>query len=68
MRLLASFAQTWGMLLFIALFLGGVIYALWPKNQESSLTPPRASPLMDNDRPAEAAAGLRVGIKDKAHG
>jgi cytochrome c oxidase cbb3-type subunit 2 len=56
-------------LLFIALFLGGVIYAFWPKNQESFDAAAR-SPLMDNDRPAEAdqPASESASIKDKAHG
>lgn len=29
---LASFAQTWGLLFFFAVFVGVLIYALWPKN------------------------------------
>ena len=32
-EILSSFAQTWGLLLFVVLFLGALIYALWPKNQ-----------------------------------
>jgi cytochrome c oxidase cbb3-type subunit IV len=31
---LASFAQTWGLLFFFAVFLGVLIYALWPRNAE----------------------------------
>lgn len=30
---LASFAQTWGLLYFVALFAGVLVYALWPRNQ-----------------------------------
>ena len=68
-EMLASFAQTWGMLLFIALFFGGVIYAFWPKNQDSFDAAAR-TPLMDNDRPAEAdqPAPESASSKDKAHG
>jgi cytochrome c oxidase cbb3-type subunit 4 len=29
---LASFAQTWGMLYFTAIFAAALIYALWPRN------------------------------------
>lgn len=68
-ELLASFAQTWGMLLFIALFLGGVIYAFWPKNQDAFDAAAR-SPLMDNDRPAAAdrPAPEAASSKDATHG
>ncbi|WP_420434917.1 cbb3-type cytochrome c oxidase subunit 3 [Hyphobacterium sp.] len=31
---LASFAQTWGLLFFFAVFIGVLVYALWPKNRE----------------------------------
>jgi cytochrome c oxidase cbb3-type subunit 4 len=30
---LLTFAQTWGLMLFIALFAGALIYAFWPKSQ-----------------------------------
>ena len=50
---LASFAQTWGMLLFIGFFIGGAAYAFWPKNQQSFDNASMA-PLMDDDRPAAA--------------
>lgn len=30
---LAAFAKTWGLLYFFAIFIGVLIYALWPKNQ-----------------------------------
>ncbi len=29
----ASFAQTWGLLYFVALFAGVLAYALWPSNK-----------------------------------
>ncbi|WP_417766770.1 cbb3-type cytochrome c oxidase subunit 3 [Stappia sp.] len=28
----AGFAQTWGLLYFVILFAGVLVYALWPKN------------------------------------
>lgn len=52
---LASFAQTWGMLMFVALFASAVIYALWPKNQNKFDDAAR-TPLDDDDRPAAASA------------
>jgi len=33
-EILLSFAQTWGLMLFIALFAGALVYAFWPKSQE----------------------------------
>jgi cytochrome c oxidase cbb3-type subunit 4 len=30
---LAGFAQTWGLVYFVAIFLAIVAYALWPKNR-----------------------------------
>ena len=32
-RQLAEFAQTWGLLYFIAVFLAVVVYAFWPSNK-----------------------------------
>ncbi|HEY8380533.1 MAG TPA: cbb3-type cytochrome c oxidase subunit 3 [Microvirga sp.] len=32
-QVLAAFAQTGGLLYFIALFLGAGLYALWPRNR-----------------------------------
>ena len=29
---LASFAQTWGLVYFVILFAGVLVYALWPSN------------------------------------
>ncbi len=31
---LAKFAQTWGLVYFVILFLIVLVYALWPKNKE----------------------------------
>ncbi|WP_168190399.1 cbb3-type cytochrome c oxidase subunit 3 [Luteithermobacter gelatinilyticus] len=30
----ASFAQTWGLVFFVVMFLAVVAYALWPKNKD----------------------------------
>jgi cytochrome c oxidase cbb3-type subunit 4 len=30
----ASFAQTWGLVYFVALFAGVLLYALWPSNKK----------------------------------
>jgi cytochrome c oxidase cbb3-type subunit 4 len=32
---MASFAQTWGLALLVVLFVGAVLYALWPRNSET---------------------------------
>lgn len=50
---LSSFAQTWGLLLFIALFGAVLVYALRPRNQEKFDEASRM-PLRQDDRPAEA--------------
>ena len=52
---LSSFAQTWGMILFVVLFAGAVVYALWPKNQDKFDDAARV-PLNDDARPAAASA------------
>ena len=31
---LANFAQTWGLLYFVLVFLGILVYAMWPKNKK----------------------------------
>lgn len=31
---LANFAQTWGLLYFVLIFVGVLIYALWPTNKD----------------------------------
>jgi cytochrome c oxidase cbb3-type subunit 4 len=31
---IAGFAQTWGLALLVVLFVGAVLYALWPRNRE----------------------------------
>jgi cytochrome c oxidase cbb3-type subunit 4 len=32
-KMLAEFAQTWGLVYFVAVFLGVVAYALWPSRK-----------------------------------
>jgi len=61
---LASFAQTWGLLLFVAFFIGAAIYAFWPKNKDKFEEAARV-PLEDHDRPA--AADRDGGDKDRRH-
>ncbi|MFP4518171.1 MAG: cbb3-type cytochrome c oxidase subunit 3 [Oceanicaulis sp.] len=61
---LASFAQTWGLLMFVAFFAGAAVYALWPKNKEKFEEAARV-PLEDDDRPA--AAEDDGGNKDRSH-
>jgi cytochrome c oxidase cbb3-type subunit 4 len=31
----SSFAQTWGMVYFVAIFLAAIVYALWPSKQKT---------------------------------
>ncbi|HAT85872.1 cbb3-type cytochrome c oxidase subunit 3 [Cohaesibacter gelatinilyticus] len=31
---LANFAQTWGLLYFVLIFAGVLVYALWPSNKD----------------------------------
>lgn len=31
----ARFAQTWGLIYFFVIFVGVLVYALWPKNKRS---------------------------------
>jgi cytochrome c oxidase cbb3-type subunit 4 len=45
---LASFAQTWGLLYFVILFLAAVTYALWPSNT-SEFKRAASLPLNDED-------------------
>jgi len=33
-RQVAEFAQTWGLVYFVAVFLAVVVYALWPSNKK----------------------------------
>ena len=33
-RQVADFAQTWGLVYFVAVFLAVVVYALWPSNKK----------------------------------
>ncbi len=51
----ASFAQTWGMLLFVLLFAGALTYALWPKNQ-TRFDEAARMPLNDSDEPMTESA------------
>jgi len=44
----AHFAQTWGMALLIVLFVGVVIYALWPGNRDKFKRAAQ-TPLVDED-------------------
>lgn len=62
---LSAFAQTWGMILFIALFAGAAAYALWPRNQ-SKFDEAARVPLADDERPARA--GAADGEKERNHG
>ena len=55
-EILSSFAQTWGLLLFVALFGVVLAYALWPRNQEKFDEAARV-PLRDDDHPSEADHG-----------
>ncbi|WP_300554833.1 cbb3-type cytochrome c oxidase subunit 3 [Maricaulis sp.] len=55
-EILSSFAQTWGLLLFVMLFLGALAYALWPKNQDRFDKAAHA-PLNESDTPLDAAQG-----------
>lgn len=52
----SRFAQTWGLVFLVCVFLGGVIYALWPSNKKRF---DRASrmPLEDDDTPKENDRG-----------
>ena len=52
---LSSFAQTWGLLMFMGFFGLVIVYALWPKNQEKFDDAARV-PLMDDTQPAAASA------------
>ncbi|WP_306015260.1 cbb3-type cytochrome c oxidase subunit 3 [Oceanicaulis sp. MMSF_3324] len=52
---LSSFAQTWGLIGFVALFAGVLVYALWPKNQDKFDDAARV-PLEDDARPDAASA------------
>lgn len=31
----ATFAQQWGLVYFVLIFLGVLVYALWPKNRQT---------------------------------
>ncbi|MBI1340859.1 CcoQ/FixQ family Cbb3-type cytochrome c oxidase assembly chaperone [bacterium] len=51
---LASFAQTWGVLYFVAMFAGATAYALWPSNRDTfkrAAIAPLKEREADDDRP-----------------
>ena len=60
---LASFAQTWGLLLFVALFGVVLVYALWPKNQ-AKFDEAAQIPLQDDSRPHAAEEADRETASD----
>lgn len=62
---LASFAQTWGLIAFMAFFIGVIAYAVWPKNRDKFNAAAR-SVLDENARPAEADAPADT--RDDRHG
>jgi len=45
---LSSFAQTWGLGLFVAMFLIVLVYALWPGNSDTFRSAAH-QPLVDKD-------------------
>ncbi|MBI1234861.1 MAG: CcoQ/FixQ family Cbb3-type cytochrome c oxidase assembly chaperone [Alphaproteobacteria bacterium] len=59
---LSQFAQTWGLLLFVLLFAGVLVYALWPGNRER-FNQAAQMPLDD----AEGPEGFDTG-KGRNHG
>jgi len=50
---LSSFAQTGGLVMFVLLFSGVLVYALWPRNQAKFDAAARA-PLNETDTPETA--------------
>ncbi|WP_291844630.1 cbb3-type cytochrome c oxidase subunit 3 [Maricaulis sp.] len=52
-EILSTFAQTWGLLIFVALFGAALVYALWPRNQ-ARFDAAASAPLTENDTPAMA--------------
>ena len=51
---LSSFAQTWGLIYFVAIFAAAVAYALWPSNRETfhrAANLPAMEKEQDDDRP-----------------
>ncbi len=47
-EILAGFAQTWGLALFVTMFLVAVIYAAWPGNRDK-FREAAHQPLIDKD-------------------
>ena len=52
---LSSFAQTGGLVYFVLMFLGALLYALWPRNQE--LFDHAARLPLDDERPLTQNGG-----------
>jgi cytochrome c oxidase cbb3-type subunit 4 len=50
---LSNFAQTWGLVIFVLLFGGVLVYALWPRNQAKFDRAARM-PLNETDEPETA--------------
>lgn len=63
---LATFAQTWGLLFFMALFAGVIVYALWPRNQDKFDAAARV-PLSDDAEPLAAEEASKAQSKDQSH-
>ena len=47
---LSSFAQTWGLLMFMTAFIGVLVYALWP-SQQKKFDDAANIPLKSEDEP-----------------
>jgi len=47
-EILAEFAQTWGLVLFVVAFVAVAVYALWPSNKKKFDDAARA-PLREDD-------------------
>ncbi|WP_374763279.1 cbb3-type cytochrome oxidase subunit 3 [Yunchengibacter salinarum] len=60
---LIYFAETWGLVFLVALFLVAVVYALWPRNRDMF---DRAAhlPLEDDDAPTGDRDGQGGGTRD----
>lgn len=59
---LTNFATTGGLVMFVAIFAGVLIYALWPRNQERFDHAARMPLADDDDTPPEPATP-----KDHSH-
>jgi len=63
---LATFAQTWGLLFFMALFGAVIVYALWPRNQDKFDAAARV-PLSDDSKPLADEEAGETHSKDHDH-